>query len=235
MSQNATSLLAQDSNRQLFSDGFIWWPDRKFGFFPAQPENKYDRTYFDKYVGYANTPLGVELTNRRIELVKKYHETGEVVDIGIGCGQFIEFRKTRTFGYDVNPIAIRWLLDRGLWFDPYANEVDSITCFDSLEHIRRPKNLLEGVKRFVFISIPIFQNAEHARQSKHYRPDEHFWYFTADGLRHWMEVQGFHLLEANEMETQLGRDGIWTFTFERRRLSAIFGATKLASGEIHEP
>ena len=175
--------------------------------------DQYDLAYWDKYVSYRSNPIGEKLMKARADLVGKYTE-GDVVDIGIGSGHFIDVRKSRTFGYDVNPQAIRWLLDRGLWWDPYFRDPDAITCWDSLEHMNRPDALVRCAKNLIFVSIPIFMDAGHAARSKHYRPDEHFWYFTRNGLVGWMKRYGFQLLEENKMETDLGREDIGTFVFK---------------------
>lgn len=198
------------------SNGLLWWPEEAIGFYPASAEGVYGRSYFDKYVGYAKTEMGLELTRRRIELVSRHAGEATIVDIGIGCGQFIEGRGVRnTFGYDVNPVGIRWLLDREVWWDPYSRDPENASFWDSLEHIRRPGDLLKRIKRIVAVSIPIFHDLDHVLRSKHFRPDEHFWYFTRGGLIACMKRRGFLLLEENWMEAELGREDIGTFVFSR--------------------
>lgn len=198
------------------SNGLLWWKAKGVGFYPVVNRGVYDHHYFEKYEGYAKTPMGELLTRKRIELVTKYIGAAPVVDIGIGCGQFVEMRgRITTCGYDVNPRGIRWLLDRGLWCDPYASEPDHVTCWDSLEHMKRPWSFLECVGSTVFVSLPIFRDEEHVVSSKHFRPDEHFWYFTRDGFVHWMSQEGFLLVEENRMEEDAGREDIGTFVFNR--------------------
>lgn len=193
-----------------------WDENLGIGTLPANvSEVQYDRAYWDKYVSYRSNAIGKKLMMARADLVAKYAGDEDVVDIGIGSGHFIDVRKGKTFGYDVNPVAIRWLLDRSLWWDPYFRDPDHVTCWDSLEHMARPEALVRCVRTTVFVSIPIFRDADHAMRSKHYRPDEHFWYFTRDGLVGWMGRHGFRLSEENQMETDLGREGIGTFVFRR--------------------
>jgi hypothetical protein len=178
-------------------------------------ETQYDRAYWEKYVSYRTNPIGEKLMKARADLVGKYTLDGIVVDIGIGSGHFIDTRSGKTFGYDVNPVAIRWLLDRDLWWDPYFRNPGIVTCWDSLEHMSRPEALVRCVSGMIFVSIPIFTDLKHVMRSKHYRPDEHFWYFTRDGLVGWMGRHGFGLLEENWIETDLGREDIGTFVFKR--------------------
>lgn len=196
-------------------DGMEWKDELGYGIYPVEA-NPYDKSYFEKYVAYSKTAMGVALTDARIELVRR-HAGGElVVDIGIGCGDFIERRGIgTTAGYDVNPEAIRWLLDRGAWADPYFKNPPNISCFDSLEHMEYPHHLVERVGRFIFLSIPIFDGPEHVMRSKHFRKDEHVYYFTRDGLIRFMAAYGFSLKEENRMEVELGREDIGTFVFKR--------------------
>ena len=69
----------------------------------------------------------------------------------------------------------------------------------------------------MFISLPIFNNLSHVLSSKHFRRNEHFWYFTHDGLVHWFSENGFDFIEFTNEETKLGRDGILTYAFRRRK------------------
>ncbi len=196
-------------------DGLLWNEELGYGCYPVK-DTPYDLGYFEKYVGYSRTAMGVALTDARVELVRRYVGDEPVVDIGIGCGDFIEKRGLRiTSGYDVNPEAIRWLLERGVWVDPYFKDQANITCFDSLEHMKRPEHLVGRVERFLFLSIPIFEGPDHVLRSKHFRKDEHVYYFTRDGLVRWMSGHGFALQEENRMEVELGREDIGTFVFRR--------------------
>lgn len=206
-----------DVNRKTMAKNadLIWYDDLGIGYYPVDLVGQYDKAYWERYVRYRSDPIADPLMKSRSELVERLYGDGTVVDIGIGSGHFIDARQASTFGYDVNPIAIRWLLDRDLWWDPYVRDPEVVTCWDSLEHMARPEALARCVKSMIFLSIPIFLNQDHVRRSKHYRPDEHFWYFTRDGLIEWMTRYGFRLVGENQMETDLGREDIGTFVFKR--------------------
>lgn len=200
--------------RQL-KNGVLWDDERGIGHMPGDGRRIYDAAYFEKYVGYARTPLGSALNAARLDFVARHYSSSlPLVDIGIGCGQFVESRKN-TFGYDVNPSAIRWLIDRGCWWDPWAYRPEAVSMWDSLEHMDDPAGFLARVNRYVFVSLPIFDGPDHVLRSKHFRPDEHLWYFTYLGLVRFMQIQGFHLIDESDMETKLGREDIHTFTFRR--------------------
>ena len=86
-----------------------------------------------------------------------------------------------------------------------------------LEHLEDPTKILERVSDWVFISIPIFTGPEDARNSKHYKPGEHIWYFTEKGLILFMKMQGFGFIDSNRMEEDIGREGIGSYVFKRER------------------
>lgn len=209
--------------------GLIWYPDHGYGRLSAldKPNAEvYDGAYFEKYVGYARTVLGERLNAARVNLVEKYAPGYVVVDLGIGCGDFVEGRNRAlnlremnptTLGFDVNPAGVKWLRERGFYFDPYQQRPPCLTCWDSLEHLEFPDELIRRVEHFLFVSIPIFRDRDHVLRSKHFRTDEHFWYFSQDGFLSWMHANGFICLEQNRMETELGREDIGTFVFRRER------------------
>jgi Methyltransferase domain len=148
------------------------------------------------------------------------HYRGTLIDVGIGSGAFIELRRDRrrtTYGYDVNPAGIAWLEERALLVDPYLVSFDALTLWDVLEHMPDFQSLLANVSEWLFVSLPIFRDAEHALRSKHFRSDEHYWYFTRDGLVAAMKMCGFALVTESVIETELGREDIGTFAFRREQ------------------
>lgn len=180
------------------------------------PDGLYDERYWNLYVEYSRRPTAAPLMQARTELVARHVGNSQVVDVGIGCGQFIDMRGSNTWGYDVNPVAIKWLLERELWWDPWFRRAPNATLWDALEHMDRPDLFLERVAGILFVSLPIFSDREHVLKSKHFKPREHLWYFTRDGLVAFLDERGFELVEENRMEIDLGREDIGTFVFERR-------------------
>lgn len=202
----------------------VWFPERGLGWYPAQVQpNTYGQEYFDKYVQYEDTDMGDALLDRRLGLVDHWVGDQDVVDVGIGCGSFIKARNQdcvggrprNTWGYDVGEPMIEWLEVFDLWRSPYDSPTDNITCWDSLEHMPDPAALIERVKGMVFISIPIFDGPEHVLKSKHFRKDEHYWYWTEEGLIRWFNSLHFKLVDSSRMEEKCGREGIGTYVFAR--------------------
>lgn len=178
----------------------------------------YDEAYFAKYQKMNLTNQGRRITEARVDLVAR-HAGGasHVLDVGIGSGAFIMGRAGWTYGYDINPAGVLWLKERGRWKDPYEKPFPAASLWDVLEHIPQPKRLLDNVKRWVFMSCPIWPgDGAPSRDWKHYKSNEHCWYWTKDGLVAWMREHGFECREATAVETTLGREDIGTFAFERR-------------------
>ncbi|MHB9328012.1 class I SAM-dependent methyltransferase [Phytobacter ursingii] len=196
----------------LISSELAFFPELGFGYFPVPKNRPYDADYFGKYLKMADTEMGRQLTKSRVELVRKHHK-GDVVDVGIGCGQFVT--SCDCMGYDVNPAGIEWLKNKGKWGDLYKEEWDALTMWDSLEHMYEPDKAIAKAKKWVFISIPIFNGAEDILTSKHFRKNEHIFYFTHQGLINWFAIQGFICIEWSKFESELGREGITTYAFKR--------------------
>lgn len=177
---------------------------------------RYDARYFDHYVALQGSPIAQALNAGRVALVDRHVGAGaRVVDVGIGSGEFIAHRPN-TYGQDINPQAVAWLRERGLWAD-HLSDAAGVTFWDVIEHVREPdiylRQIAEGA--CVFVSIPVFDDLSRVRASKHYKPGEHLYYWTAPGFVAWMAARGFGLLERTDFETAAGRDGIATFAFRR--------------------
>jgi hypothetical protein len=204
-------------------DKFIWDEALQRGYFPVDdPVSVYNQAYFDKYKGYEVTEVGKNINDFRIEYVNFFTgKDSKVLDIGIGSGFFLSNREN-TYGFDVNPVAIEYLKKEGKFLDPYEDDlfdISCVTCFDSFEHIKHPEGLLFKIPYgcYFICSIPIFKNKEHCLASKHFRPDEHFHYFTNAGFVHFMHENKFSLCWVANREIQYGREDIYTYAFHKNR------------------
>jgi hypothetical protein len=197
-----------------------WWPQIGIGYYPVEAGlAPYNQDYFANFERNAHTDIGRALMQARVDFVER-HYSGSLIDVGIGSGAFIELRQISghtTYGYDVNPAGIRWLKAWSLFADPYLVAFDAMSLWDVLEHIPDFDALLARVRKWVFVSLPIFTDAEHVLRSKHFKPEEHCWYFTREGLRLALYMCGFGLIAESRIETELGREDIGTFAFRRVR------------------
>lgn len=203
----------------------LWDTELGYGFYPveAPPADVYDDAYWHRYCAMADTPMGHALNKFRCEFVTEHFPVARgVLDVGIGSGAFMlaiqKIWHDRVIkGFDVNEAAGNWLMARMQFHDPAIladNSFPLLTFWDSLEHIPAPAATLR--KAFgVAMSIPIFRDKAHALSSKHFRPDEHLWYWTERGLIDWMGRQGFKCLATSTVESELGREDIMSFAFRR--------------------
>lgn len=157
----------------------------------------------------------------RVKFVEQMYGKGMLLDVGIGSGAFIEQRNKScgapvTLGYDINPAGIAWLKNRHLWLDPsFGLPFPALSLWDVMEHMKDFRPLLKQCMGWLFLALPIFRNVEHVLASKHFRPDEHYWYFTRSGLVSLMTDLGFDLAAESRMETDAGREDIGAFAFRR--------------------
>jgi hypothetical protein len=192
-----------------------WFPEG-YGYYPVK-ERDYDEGYFKKYETYEDTEIGRRINQSRVDIVNTFTK-GDVLDVGIGCGTFLVSRPN-TYGFDINPYGVEWLKEKGKFFNPYEQvptRFAGVTFFDSLEHIKEPDILLSRFSMcYLFCCMPIYNDKEHVLRSKHFRPDEHYWYFTEDGFKWWMDTHGFDFIMQTGVESLLGREDIKTFVFRK--------------------
>ncbi len=195
----------------------VWHDDIGLGYYPVN-DFVYGKDYFDKYKGYESNDVNDKLMSAREHFVKTgldEQDRNSLVDIGIGSGAFMKHMDCD--GYDVNPTAITLLKSMGKWKSPYDQRVSNATFWDSLEHIHEPSALLENITDRVFVSCPIYDSFEHVIESKHFRTDEHFWYWTVDGFDQFMQYCGFSVLHMDNFEEGCGREDIKSFICEKTR------------------
>ena len=179
------SLVAQFAARRL-----TWWPEIGIGYYPVEAGHApYDQDYFDNFDRNATNAARPRADASAGRFRRAALSIGALVDVGIGSGAFIEVRRAR--GRD--NIRLRCQSGRhrvarraALLVDPHLVSFDAVTLWDVLEHIPDFQSLLANVRKWVFMSLPIFRDVEHVLRSKHFKPDEHCWYFTRDrlGVRH---------------------------------------------------
>lgn len=197
---------------ELIKGELCFFPELGYGHYPVPHDRPYDADYFEKYRKMADTDMGLAITNARCELVRRHYQ-GDVCDVGIGCGQFVEAIDGK--GYDVNKAGIDWLRHKNRYHDIYRAPIGALSFWDVLEHIDEPEKAISQADEWIFVSIPVFENAEHIINSRHYRKDEHIWYWTHEGFIRWFNTHGFECIEHNTNESLLGRDGIGTYAFRR--------------------
>jgi 2-polyprenyl-3-methyl-5-hydroxy-6-metoxy-1,4-benzoquinol methylase len=174
---------------------------------------EYGEDYFNMCLDYEDKEIALKINKGRCEFVRE-HTGREVLDIGIGSGEFIK-KFGNAVGFDVNEVAVKWLKKN----NKYCSDIESkqaFTFWDVLEHIDNParhyfKHMTKG--SYVFVSMPIFEDLRNVKKSKHYRPNEHLYYFTEKGFIDYMGLYGFRCLAVDDFETTSGRESISSFAF----------------------
>jgi hypothetical protein len=212
--------LFDDGFRPLYPDGeLMLCPDLGVAFEAGLTVTvRYDQAYFDKCAAKEGTAIADKINAGRVALVARHHGDRPLIDVGVGTGEFIRKRGGDTFGYDVNRVAEAWLKDSQQWAPPDRFPMcPAFSFWDVIEHLPDPdvyfRHIAPGA--YVFACLPILEDLRRIRESRHYRPGEHLWYFTKDGFVGWMAAKGFRCREVNSRETEAGRDSVLAFAFRR--------------------
>lgn len=217
------------------ADLLTWHADLGYGFYPVASEDMpYDAAYVEKYAKMADTGMAKRLNAHRVamamhaaEKVTIKGEADTFIDIGPGDGAFMRALSEElpegedfVFGFDVNPVMVSKLIEEKRFALPNAIVTEAnknwtvMTFWDSFEHIHRPDLSVQSANS-VAMSIPIFDNRDHVLRSKHFRPDEHVWYFTHPGIMAFMKRVGFKCIHWDDNETRIGREDIRSYIFLR--------------------
>lgn len=181
---------------------------------------EYGSAYWSKVRSYEGSDVSSRVISGRLSMLSRHAERGaKLIDYGCGSGEFVRAAVERGFaarGYEVMPEGIESLLAHGL----YAGDVsqfDVVTMWDVIEHLEYPHSVLWRLKldAVALFSIPVFSDLRRIRESKHYRPGEHLYYWTCDGFVRWLRSYGYSLLEYSDHETIAGRESIGAFAFRR--------------------
>lgn len=198
----------------MVADGVAWQADM------SGERIAYDARYLAKCEAYADSEISAAVNAGRCALMMRHMPEGaSVLDFGAGSGQFMRVAKAwglEVCGFDVIPETVERLASSGQFADDVA-AFSAITAWDVLEHLEDPFEAIRRIRRdcLLFVSVPVFDDLSRIRESRHYRPGEHLYYWTADGFIGWMAQRGFHLLESSDHEVKAGRDSIGAFAFRR--------------------
>lgn len=182
----------------------------------------YDAEYLARYNSpeYSDCEIARAVLKGRCNLLRKHLQKDiNVLDIGACSGAFMRAATAAgfwLFGYDVIPEVVSRLKDENRYTED-ASQFDAVCMWDSIEHMREPEAWLSKIKRdaFLFVSVPIMPVLDYVRSSKHYKPDEHLYYWTELGFESWMALYGFKLIEVSNHEVAAGRQEIGAFVFQK--------------------
>lgn len=201
---------------------------------PRPTETEIGRYYqSDKYISHAGSnksELGVTYKiydwvrnfsiGQKLALIKKYHQKGNLLDLGCGLGYFLNGVKLdNTFdasGADVSDEAIAYVQKQfgiSVINESGLNKVENhtyeiITQWHVMEHVHRLDERMEFLKRVLkpggtmFIAVPISGSYD----AKHYKAfwdgydvPRHLYHFTRPSFKKLMEKWGFEVVQEKAM------------------------------------
>ncbi|HOK37217.1 MAG: class I SAM-dependent methyltransferase [Bacteroidales bacterium] len=191
-----------------------------FVFIPQNTRNKIEYSnYRDeevlKSVRAANNYVRFRRHKLRIKLIKKFKNSGNLFDIGVGWGHFAYTAKK--MGFDVDGIEIsetmhhyatndlNLRIEKGSFYEIPIKEnfYDIITLWDVLEHLEKPLEVLKKANRMlkddgiIVIQVPQI-DSKVAKIQKEKWPMlsvEHINYFSKSTIKLALEKSGFKILK----------------------------------------
>jgi len=188
----------------IFKDGF-------------QKNMKYDLNYWEKMLRQ-NSSTAETISRIRWNFVQEI-KPQIVLDFGSGPGWFRAFRPSYVEEMDTYDIA-PWP-QTGIRHERY----ELITFWDSLEHVKDLNSLNDLFSRtkYIALSIPIRPIGIQLKKWKHYKPGEHYHYFTVKSLQAFFNSKGFKMIKHGWPEVECGiREDIGSFIFKRKKKVVVF-------------
>lgn len=176
-------------------------------------EKKYDPMYFHK--SYCNNNyFSNDVRENRKKFVEKFDNLENCFEYG--CGP-IPLDKKKLNGY----------------YDPFVPEfsyfdidkykfANTLLIFDVLEHLIDLRNILRSIPfKQLITTIPIvpdeiFKDFSKLKTWKHYKPDEHIWYFTKLGFEEMIESCGWYIFEMTENCECPPRSDVFSYCLRRK-------------------
>ncbi|MCE2740782.1 MAG: class I SAM-dependent methyltransferase [Sphingobacteriales bacterium] len=183
----------------------------------------------------------------KLKLIKKYHTSGKLLDLGCGLGYFLNGVKLdQTFdatGADVSDEAVNYVQQE------FALQVlkedklnitedgfyDIITQWHVMEHVHLLDERMKLLKRILkedgtmFIAVPISNSfdAKHYKQFwDGYDVPRHLYHFTANSMRLLMNNYGFEIIEQQSMPFDAPYISMRSEYHQKNNMGFIKGAIK---------
>jgi len=177
---------------------------------------KYNIDYWDLMIRL-NTQHAQEICDIRWNFVKEINPK-TVLDFGCGMGHFRAFRPE---GTEVDTYDIGGWPQTGI----HRSQYDLITFWDVIEHIKKLEVLRPVLKMasHVAVTVPIKPEGGKLVGWKHYKPGEHFHYFSVKSLKAWFDSEGFEFIAGGWPEEECGiREDIFSGLFRAKKRKVVF-------------
>lgn len=191
----------------------------------GQKENPkiYNEKYMQTYLAYEESPKAERLKHIRKNWVLAFlgKRKFSLLDYGCCLGTFLyslPVENNFLAGFDINPWAINFAKEKfkSIFFTETASSLmpllfDAITMFDVIEHSQNPEKLLSETIRnqlledgLLFLSTPnssIKNIAFLDNGWRHYKPNEHLFYFNSDSIKKLLNKCGFEIIKIDYRES----------------------------------
>jgi len=138
---------------------------------------EYNIDYWDKMIRQ-NSPTAKQISKVRWNFVRPA-KAKRVLDFGSGPGFFRAFRPV---GIEVDTFDINPYPQTGILHEVY----DLITFWDVMEHFEDLEEFFKKIDasgaKYVALTIPVMKEGLDLMSWKHYKPGEHFHYFSEEEL-----------------------------------------------------
>lgn len=173
----------------------------------------------DYEMRFQNFALWQSFAHRTLNVIRKYKQNGNLLDVGCNVGIFVQEAQKygfESYGVDFSEKAIQYgemklglsgKLSKGTVIDQkYPNDYwDIITYMQCFEHLEDPVTELKEVRRVIkpsgilIIDIPRFFSIWRVLLGKHwycFSPNQHIWQCGRRGVSSILEREGFKVIEA---------------------------------------
>lgn len=200
---------------------------------PRLREEKNKELYDEKYYYFNKTEDSLNITKaiNNFKILKKYNKTkGSLLDVGCGKGFFLKIAKDN--GWEVHGIDIsdyarefakkQFNLNVSLGdlenIEFSEKKFDVITLWDTLEHLRRPYEVLEKIKKLLkkegrlFIKTPNINSIFYKLYRRYWLGFNpfHLYYFSPKTLREILQQSGFRIVKLETLIASLfSKEGLW--------------------------
>lgn len=185
----------------------------------------YSRSYFmgsKNRTGYADYEGDQEVDgknfNRFIKVIKKYKQTGKLLDIGCATGGFLSFAQSAGFsvsGTDVSDFAVKKAkkkfpnkIRKGAFskLNYPAKSFDVVSMFDVIEHLENPKIALGKIHQTLKSDgLLVFTTGNSSSLTARllgkrwffFVPPQHIWVFNRNNLGQLLSNTGFDMVKFN--------------------------------------
>lgn len=140
------------------------------------------------------------LSLRRLQVLRAFHAPGRLLDYGCGTGRFVQLADAH--GFDLVDGPGRRVREGDL----HPGRWDTVTFFDSLEHLPDPAGVVRSLApACVMVSVPWCHypdRPEWFMPWKHRRPGEHLWHWNRHTLDRFFAELGYAPLMHSTFEDE---------------------------------